>query len=294
MAQPWRPVEIKIVPNVPLPQNLYVCLAKIRPRAADFLKTSFRTGKLLPKNLAAIYNQHLFNLYHLGEKGSYWEAGPSPDFKDILYVFSTSNLDEARGFVHTDPLYQEGIIFQDMWFGWSVNIPPWKLAPPQRKHIEVLMRDVGILPTYPPGTTPQIIEKRVDVVTPLKLVVCFSMADTERIKQIEVDHKSGKDLPAFFIEHVFNRLGPGGTTQMGYDWESGPSDDQAYDLTVYSVDSIGTARNLRQNDRFSRHGLFYDHRFFEWCIFVPFAKASPEYKEMLRKFLEKAGVRPGD
>ncbi len=93
--------------------------------------------------------------------------------------------------------------------------------------------------------------------------------------------------------HLYNRLGPGGTSQMGYEWESGPSEDQVYDLTIYSVNSVEFARDLRENDGFSRHDLFYDHRFFVWRIFTPFAKVSPLYRGTLQRFLEGAGVRPG-
>jgi hypothetical protein len=293
MEQPWQPIEIRIVPKVPMPDRLYICMAKIKPKAAVLLRAAFAAGKSLPKNLLALLNGHLALHYNLGQAGSCWEGGPSPDFKEVLYIFAAGSLDEARGLVQGDPFFREGIIFQDVWFGWSVHVPPWKLASRQREEIERLMRDVGVLPAYPPGVTPQIIEKGVDVVTPAKLVVCLSRTDPARIKQIESDQKTGGDVPAYFIEHVNNRLGPGGTTPMGYDWESGPSEDQVYDLTIYAVDSIETARRLRENDRFSRYGLFYDHRFFEWCIFTPFAKASPLYKVALQRFLEGAGVPPG-
>jgi hypothetical protein len=294
MEQPWQPIEIKLIAGTPIPERLYVCLARVKPRAAAFLRAAYEAGKPLPRNLADLNDEHIVHEHNFGENGACWEGGPSPDFRDLLYVFSVDSLERARSLVQADPFYREGVIYQDIWFGWSVHVPPWKLAPPQREEIESLMRDVGVLPGYPPGVTPQVIERKVQVVTPPKLVVCFSRADVARIKQIEEDHKSGRDMPAFFIEHVYNRLGPGGTTPMGYDWESGPSDDQVYDLTVYSVDSVETARRLRENDRFSRHGLFFDHRFFEWCIFTPFAKASPLYKGALRRFLEGAGIRPED
>lgn len=287
-----QPVEMRLVPSRPIPHDLYVCLAKIKPRAAAFLKAAYQEGKPLPKNLAAFHNGHLVAEYDLGETGACWEGGPSTDFRDVLYIFSTTSMEEARSLVQEDPFFREGIIYQDTWFGWSIHVPPWKLAPPAREGFEWLMRDVGILPTYPAGVTPRVIEKKVDVVPPTNLVVCFSRVDVARIKQIEIDHKAGKEMPAYFIEHVYNRLGPGGTSQMGYDWESGPSDDQVYDLTIYSVNSVEMARQLRENDRFSRHGLFYDHRFFEWRIFTPFAKVSPLYRSTLQRFLEGAGVRP--
>ena len=77
---------------------------------------------------------------------------------------------------------------------------------------------------------------------------------------------------------------------MGYDWESGPSADSLFDLTVFSVGSIEMARLLRENDPFTLHGLFYDPDYFEWHIHAPFRKASPVRREILRQLLEQAGV----
>lgn len=293
MEQPWQPVEIRLVPSLPIPRNLYVCLAKIKPRAAAFLAAAYWEGKPLPKNLAAFHNGHLVKEYDLGEKGVCWEGGPSTDFEDVLYVFTTATLEEARSLLQADPFYQEGIMHQDTWFGWSIHLPPWKLASPMWESQERLMRDVGILPNYPPGVTPRVIEKKVDIVPPANMVVCVSRTDVARVRQIEADHRAGRDVPAFLIEHFFNRLGPGGTSPMGYDWESGPSEDQAYDLTIYSVSSMEMARSLRENDRFSRNGIFYDHHFFEWRIFTPFAKVASLYRGTLQRFLEVAGVKPG-
>ncbi len=99
MEQPWQPVEIRLVPSLPIPHNLYVCLAKIKPRAAAFLKAAYQEGKPLPKNLSALHNGHLVAEYNLGETGACWEGGPSTDFKDILYVFSTVSMEEARSLV---------------------------------------------------------------------------------------------------------------------------------------------------------------------------------------------------
>ena len=79
---------------------------------------------------------------------------------------------------------------------------------------------------------------------------------------------------------------------MGFDWEAGPSMDQSYDLTVMSVGSMEMARLLRENDPVSQNGLFYDHRYFEWCILMPWKKASPTYKDNLKKLLKTAGITP--
>ena len=78
---------------------------------------------------------------------------------------------------------------------------------------------------------------------------------------------------------------------MGYDWEAGPSADQYYDLTIMSVGSMEMAVQLRENDPVSQQGLFYDHQYFEWSIFMPFTKVSPACKDNLQKHLLKAGVK---
>ena len=77
---------------------------------------------------------------------------------------------------------------------------------------------------------------------------------------------------------------------MGYDWESGPSSDALYDLTVFSVGSMEMAKLLRENDPFTQNGLFYDPEYFEWVIHYPFKKVSPTRKERVRQLLNQAGV----
>ena len=77
---------------------------------------------------------------------------------------------------------------------------------------------------------------------------------------------------------------------MGYDWESGPSADSLYDLTIFSVNSIEMARQLRENDPFTKHGLFYEPDYFEWFIHAPFRKASPGRREALQQLLRRSGT----
>jgi hypothetical protein len=141
---------------------------------------------------------------------------------------------------------------------------------------------------------PEVKVIHVEIVTPPKLVVSLARADAPRIQQIENNDKAGRPIPSFLVQHAFNRLGPGGTTAMGYDWESGPSADSFYDLTIFSVGSIETARQLRANDPFTQHGLFYEPDYFEWFIQAPFRKASPGRREALRRLLEqcKSGAGP--
>jgi hypothetical protein len=190
--------------------------------------------------------------------------------------------------MHEDPFYRAGVFTHDWWMEWSVHTPYWKTGQPMRGMIEGLMRGIGVLPSYPRGVNPVISVRNVEITTPPKLVVSLARADASRIKQIETSDKEGRPIPSFLVQHAFNRLGPGGTTAMGYDWESGPSADSLYDLTIFSVGSIEMARQLRENDPFTRNGLFYDPDYFEWFIHIPFRKASPARREALQQFLQQS------
>ena len=106
MKQKWQvPAEIRMVPSEPTPDKLFVCSAKIKREAGTVLKKAFDVGTGLPKDLEATYNKHLIYTYELGEKGSYWAAGPAADFTEILYIFSTDSLEEAQKLMHNDPLF---------------------------------------------------------------------------------------------------------------------------------------------------------------------------------------------
>ena len=286
--------EIRLVSTTPFPDRLFVCHAKIKDEVGVSLKQLFKGTGNLEKELGTIFNQHLVYTHDLGEKGLYWEAGPATDFTEILDIFSTSSLAEAKKLMDADPFYHAGFFYDDLWFEWQVHVPPWKLNPPEREMIESLMRHVNILPNYPPGISPEVTEIHVDIVTPQRLFVSISKAKAEDIKQLEKDEQAGKPVPAFFVNHAFNRLGPGGTVQMGYDWEAGPSADQYYDLTIMSVGSMQMAIQLRENDPVSQQGLFYDHHYFEWSIFMPYNKVSPTYRDTLKKLLIQAGVKPNE
>ena len=161
---------------------------------------------------------------------------------------------------------------------------------PMRGIIEGSARGNGAIPTCPPGAEPTVSEIHLENETPRKLIVSLCKANAGRIRQIEENDKAGKPIPSFLVQPPFNRLGPGGTTAMGYDWESGPSADSLYDLTVFSVGSIEMARLLRENDPFIQHGLFYDPDYFEWHIHMPLRKASPVHRERLEQLLKQAGI----
>ncbi len=284
-------METRIVPNEITPARLFACFAQVSPEAGAALNTTHETGKNLPGDLVGLYRQHILYTHRLGENGSIWEAGPSADFTRILYIYATPDMESAKQLMRDDPLYQAGIFTHDWWLDWSVHTPYWKTGPVARSGIEGLMRGVGVLPSYPPGENPTISVINVEIVTPPKLVVSLARADGSRIKQIENNDKAGRPIPSFLVQHAFNRLGPGGTTTMGYDWEAGPSADSLYDLTIFSVGSIEMARLLRENDPFTQHGLFYQPEYFEWFIHVPFRKASPGRREGLQQLLEQSGAR---
>ncbi len=285
------PIETRIIPNETIPARLFACFARVSPEAGAALNTTYGTGENIPGDLADLYGQHLLYTHRLGENGSIWEAGPSADFTRILHIYATPDMESAKRLMCDDPLYRAGSFTDDWWLEWSIHTPAWKAGQIARGETEGLMRAIGVLPSYPPGVNPTISEINVEVVTPPKLVVSLARVDVSRIKQIEIDHKKGKPIPSFLVQHVFNRLGPGGTTPMGYDWESGPSADSLYDLTILSVGSIEMARLLRENDPFTQHGLFYQPDYFEWFIHMPFRKVSPGRREALQQLLEQSGAR---
>ena len=291
MNKDWPiPSQLKLVSTIPFPEHLFVCFTKLKDTTAAALHKHFSKGTALPDPLADSFNQHIAYNYDLGEKGLIWEAGPTSDFSEMLSVFSAPNLEAAMEMVKSDPFYQDRTLFDDWWFEWDVHVPLWKIDQSHREMMEDLLRNMNIVPNYPPGVQPNINEIRVEPVTPPRLFGSISRAKAEDIKQLEVDQQAGKPIPDYFVNHAFNRLGPGGTVQMGYDWEAGPSSDQYYDLTIMSVGSMEMARLLRENDPLSQHGLFYEHRYFEWNMFWPFQKASPRWKPVLGELLAKAGV----
>jgi uncharacterized protein YciI len=281
------PVETRIVSNETIPGRLFACFAEVNPEAGAALSKTYTNGKDLPNDLSGLHNQHLLHTYRLGENGSIWEAGPSADFTRILYVYDTPDMEAARQLMYKDPFHKAGFFTNDWWMEWSVHTPYWKVGQPMRGMIEGLMRGIGVLPSYPPGMNPTISLINVEIVTPPKLVVSLAKTDAPRIKQIENDDKARKPIPSFLVQHAYNRLGPGGTTMMGYDWECGPSADSFYDLTIFSVGSIEMARLLRESDPFTQHGLFYGLDYFEWFIHTPLRKASPGRIEILKKLLKQ-------
>jgi hypothetical protein len=281
------PVEKRFIPNETIPLRLYVCFAEVTPEEGMALDRFYGIREALPKGISILYQQHLMHAHRLGEDGSIWEAGPSADFARILSIYATRDMESAKQLFFDDPFCRAGYFRNDWWMEWSVHTPYWKTSQPMRGEIEGLMRGIGALPSYPPGVHTEVSVINVEIVTPPKLIVSLAKADASRIKQIESNDKAGRPVPSFLVQHAFNRLGPGGTTAMGYDWESGPSTDSLYDLTIFSVGSIEMARQLRENDPFTQNGLFYQPDYFEWLIHSPFRKTSPGCREALQRLLSK-------
>jgi len=285
MSQNWQnPVETRIIPTETIPTRLFACFAEVSPEVGTALNRSYETGEKLPNHLDGLYRQHVLYTHRLGE--SLWEAGPSAGFTRILSIYATPDMDSAKQLMCDDPLYRAGFLVHDWWLEWSVHTPYWKTGPPVRGETEQLMRSTGILPPDPPDGEEMISLINVEIVTPAKLVVSLARGDVPRLKQIEKNHKAGRPIPSFLVQHAFYRLGPGGTTTLGYDWESGPSADSLYDLTIYSVGSIEMARLVRENDPFAQHRLFYQPDYFEWFIHMPLRKASPGRREAVQQWLE--------
>lgn len=283
-------IETRIVPDETIPDRLFACFADVDPSAAIELGKTFETGKSLSGSLSELHKKHLLHLHDLEKAGCIWEAGPSADHTKVLYIYSTQNMESARQAMAEDPLYKEGIFRDDWWMEWSVHTPYWKIGDPMRGIIEGLARGNGVQPSCPPDAEANVSVIQVRNVTPLKLIASLAKANAEEIKKIETADKGGEPIPSFLVQHAFNRLGPGGTTAIGYDWESGPSSDSLYDLTIFSVGSIEMARMLRENDPFTLNGLFYEPDYFEWYIHHPFRKVSPTRKKILRQLLNEVGV----
>lgn len=283
-------IEKRIVSNETIPDRLFACFAQVSPEAVAALSRAYEAGEKIPDPLADLHGRHIKYNHELGADDLIWEAGPSADSGRILHIYADSDMESAQKLMEEDPFFREGILNSPWWMEWSVHTPYWKIGPSMRGMIEGLAMGNGAIAACPPGAEASVSVINVENVTPRKLIVSLCKADAARIRQIEENDKAGKPIPSFLVQHAFNRLGPGGTTAMGYDWESGPSADSLYDLTVFSVGSIEMARLLRENDPFTQHGLFYDPDYFEWHIHTPFRKASPVRRKILRQLLAQSGT----
>ena len=282
------PVEIKMVANEPTPDDLFVCYGKIKPEAGGPLKTAFEDDNQLPEDLEFLYLKHLAYAYEHVEK--YFQAGPSADFTEFIFVFKTGSIDEARRLMHNDPFYEEGFFYNDSWFPWEIHSPRWKTPEHWKGTHNKFLANVGIIPKYLQGIKQPVQEIRIDEITPYKLFASFCKMN-EKIMEPWMSPKSTTSL-ASFIQHVYYCNGPGGVGTMGYHWLAGPSADFTQDLTILSVNSLLTAQLVRENDPLVKINAFYDINYFEWCIHLPVKKASPQHKHKLKNFLQNAGIGP--
>jgi uncharacterized protein YciI len=287
MVQNYQgPREIRLVSSEAIPQQLFVCSARIKPEAGQLLKSFFKSGTSIPKELEVLYNAHLTYTDGWGDK--YYQGGPSTDFTEILYIFATDSQEEAQKIMQEDPFYQEGVLFDDSWFPWEVHSPYWRIPPYFIETDKKFQSGAGLRPEYPPGMEPAIEEIRVAATTPYKLFACFSKMNRDVLKPYL--SPESKTASMILIQHVYNCSGQGGAGPMGYHWLAGPSIDYTQDLTILSVNSLMMAQLIKENDAFSRYGLFYDIRYFEWCIHIPLRKASPQHRGALIQLFKNAGI----
>lgn len=284
------PEEIRLVPSEPTPEKLWVCSAWIESRMGQALKKAFESGEDLPADVGAIYYPHLTYTYKQGETGAYYEAGPSADFSEILYILAADSLEEAQKLMHNDPFYKMGIIYHDKWFQWEIHAPRWR-SNAQDVITGDVFRAIGILPRYPAGVSPVITEVKINLITPLKLYASFSKMNNEVVQP--PDEKS-MTFSAATLQHLYYVSGEGGAGPLGYLWLAGPSTDFSQDLSIISASSLPMAQLVRDNDPLMRYGALEDTRYFEWYIHIPLRKASPPQKEVLKRFLQKAGVKLED
>lgn len=255
---------LRLVLTEPVPAALFVCSAKIREDVGRELRASFDTGATLSADLDAKYNRHLAYCYGLGEQ--FFEAGPAADFSEILFIYKTRNLEEARQLMEADPFYQQGV-FRDPWyFEWHIHSPIYKSS----------------LPPMPE----QVVEFKVHETTPQTLIAAFGDFNLERAMK---GGAKQEHMPIIHLLHVANRHAPGGLGPMGIDWGIGPAGPDKT-LHILNVPNVEIARLYNEMDAACRWGVMSNFRYFEWCIHYPVRKASPRHEDVLRNALTHAGI----
>lgn len=84
---------LKPVLSEPVPTRLFACNASVRGMSRRH-HGEFDAGAELTEEMSARYTAHLSYCHGLGEK--FYEAGPSADFTEMLYIYRVENLEEAR------------------------------------------------------------------------------------------------------------------------------------------------------------------------------------------------------
>jgi uncharacterized protein YciI len=276
MAETLPPVQIvpgelrtlKLVPTEPVPDTLFVCSAKVRYDVAAALRARFDTGVELVGDVKSKYEAHVSYSHDLGEK--FYEAGPSVDFTEILYLYRAESLEEAKKLMHADPFHEAGIIYDDSYFEWHVHGPHYKSS--------------GVPPM--PG---QEVEVEVEVTTPETLIASFGTFD---LKPLDKWHQGKGPRPLYQLLHLYNMYGEGGMATMGLAWACGPTADLDKVLHILAVPSIEMAKFFNGVESFARWGLMKDFRYFEWCIHYPVRKASPRHMNILNDLVENVRIAP--
>ncbi|MFF2514393.1 YciI family protein [Streptomyces sp. NPDC058086] len=251
------------MPTEPVPEILFVCSAKVRADVAAALHARFGLGSELPEDIRPVYESHLSYSDGLGD--AFYEAGPSADFTEILYIYRTESLEEAKKLMRADPLYAAGAFHDDSYFEWHIHPPLYKSR----------------LPFMPE----QVQEVEVEVTTPRTLIASYGTFDLEPMK----DWQQGKaPRPLFQLLHLYNLYGEGGTATMGITWACGPNADLDKALHILAVPSIEMAKFHNEMDALYRWGIVSDFRYFEWCIHYPRRKATPRHRAVLGDLIEGA------
>lgn len=291
----WQvPAQVVQVAAKPTPEKMFVCLGSIRLISGVALRKAYEKSTSWTGNLATIHDKHLVYMNALAREGKIWEAGPSADFTEVLSIFVADNIGEAKALMHKDPFYQNGIYCDDeLWFEYNIHAPFSKCSPAERPIMEKMLKNAGILPAYPEGIEPEVIEVVVDNPTPPHIYMVLCKSDPYLAEKLKLARTTGIEQPEITgtsIYHLWYVMG--GISLRGGIWESGSSTDHTNHMSCYSCDSLETATRWFLNDPYVKAGYHKAEtaHWFEWMIHFPFDKASPAHKEALQIFLRNSGV----
>lgn len=254
---------LRPVATEPVPAPLFACSAKVRQDVAAALRARFDTGAELSGDLLARYRAHLAYCHGLGEK--FYEAGPSADFTEILFIYRVDSLEEARRLIAGDPFYTDGTLFDEWLFEWEIHVPYFKSP----------------LPHLPEQT----VEVKVEVTTPQNLVAAFGTMDVGP-EELFSWQRNRKPRPLFQLLHLYQTHGQGGFGPTGIAWGFGPIAEAGMVMHIFAVPSIDMARFFTESSALTRWGLLKDFRYFDWCIHYPLRKATPRHKATLAELLD--------
>lgn len=129
-------------------------------------------------------------------------------------------------------------------------------------------------------------------VTPDKLFICVSKFDPAHSESLRKAYGQGpasspeiEDLRREHLRYVYE-LGKEGITVGG-----GALGQFQGTLSVYAVNSLAEAEKARENDPYYKAGKLFGAEYHEWIIHMPFCKASPAHREIMRQGLIDAGIK---